>query len=77
MTDHATGVAIGEMAVVEDDVSIMYGVLLSMGAKILGNIEVGECSRVGASSVVLHSAPPGCTAASSILDDDLRLVESM
>ena len=33
-----------------------------MGAKILGNIEVGECARVGASSVVLKSVPPGCTA---------------
>jgi serine O-acetyltransferase len=82
MIDHATGVVIGETAVVEDDVSIMHGVtlggtgkeggdrhpkirrgvLLSMGAKILGNIEVGEYSRVGASSVVLHSVPPGCTA---------------
>ena len=27
-----------------------------------GNIEVGEYSRVGASSVVLQSVPPGCTA---------------
>jgi serine O-acetyltransferase len=82
MIDHATGVVIGETAVVEDDVSIMHGVtlggtgkeggdrhpkirrgvLLSMGAKILGNIEVGEYSRVGASSVVLKSVPPGCTA---------------
>src|SRR5215475_3973 len=82
MIDHATGVVIGETAVVEDDVSIMHGVtlggtgkeggdrhpkirrgvLLSMGAKILGNIEVGEYSRVGASSVVLQSVPPGCTA---------------
>jgi len=41
---------------------IRRGVLLSMGAKILGNIEVGEYSRVGASSVVLQSVPPGCTA---------------
>ena len=82
MIDHATGVVVGETAVVEDDVSIMHGVtlggtgkeagdrhpkirrgvLLSMGAKILGNIEVGEYSRVGASSVVLQSVPPGCTA---------------
>lgn len=82
MIDHATGVVIGETAVVEDDVSMLHGVtlggtgkeegdrhpkirrgvLLSMGAKILGNIEIGEYSRVGAGSVVLKSVPPGCTA---------------
>jgi serine O-acetyltransferase len=33
-----------------------------LGAKILGNIEIGEYSRVGAGSVVLKSVPPGCTA---------------
>lgn len=82
MIDHATGVVIGETAVVEDDVSMLHGVtlggtgketgdrhpkirrgvLLSMGAKILGNIEIGEYSRVGAGSVVLKSVPAGCTA---------------
>ena len=36
--------------------------LLSVGAKVLGNIEVGEYSRVGAGSVVLKSVPAGCTA---------------
>ena len=41
---------------------IRRGVLLSLGAKILGNIEVGEYSRVGAGSVVLKPVPPGCTA---------------
>jgi serine O-acetyltransferase len=41
---------------------IRRGVLLSVGAKILGNIEIGEYSRVGAGSVVLKSVPPGCTA---------------
>jgi len=41
---------------------VRRGVLLSMGAKVLGNIEIGEYSRVGASSVVLTSVPPGCTA---------------
>jgi serine O-acetyltransferase len=82
MLDHATGIVIGETAVVEDDVSIMQdvtlggtgkesgdrhpkirrGVLLSLGAKVLGNIEIGEYSRVGAGSVVLKPVPPGCTA---------------
>jgi serine O-acetyltransferase len=41
---------------------IRRGVLLSLGAKILGNIEIGEYSRVGAGSVVLKSVPPHCTA---------------
>ncbi|MEI9888258.1 MAG: serine O-acetyltransferase [Rhizomicrobium sp.] len=41
---------------------VRRGVLLSMGAKILGNIEIGEYSRVGAGSVVLKPVPPGCTA---------------
>jgi len=82
MIDHATGVVIGETAIVEDDVSMLHGVtlggtgkesgdrhpkirrgvLLSMGAKVLGNIEIGEYSRVGAGSVVLKSVPPRCTA---------------
>jgi serine O-acetyltransferase len=42
---------------------IRRGVLISAGAKILGNIEVGEYSRVGAGSVVLKSVPAGCTVA--------------
>lgn len=83
MMDHATGIVIGETAVVEDDVSMLHGVtlggtgkekgdrhpkvrrgvLISAGAKILGNIEIGEYSRVGAGSVVLKSVPAGCTVA--------------
>ncbi|WP_111642711.1 serine O-acetyltransferase [Marinimicrobium alkaliphilum] len=77
MFDHATGIVIGETAVVEDDVSMMQsvtlggtgkesgdrhpkvrrGVLISAGAKILGNIEIGECAKVGAGSVVLKPVP--------------------
>jgi serine O-acetyltransferase len=41
---------------------IRRGVLLSLGAKVLGNIEIGEYSRIGAGSVVLRSIPAGCTA---------------
>lgn len=83
MFDHATGIVIGETAVVEDNVSIMQsvtlggtgkeagdrhpkvrkGVLISAGAKILGNIEVGECAKVGAGSVVLKDVPPRSTVA--------------
>ena len=83
MIDHATGVVIGETAVVGDDVSMLHGVtlggtgkenedrhpkigrgvLLSVGAKVLGNIEIGEYSRVGAGSVVLKPVPPHTTVA--------------
>jgi serine O-acetyltransferase len=81
--DHATGVVVGETAVIEDDVSILQnvtlggtgkesgdrhpkirrGVLIGAGAKILGNIEVGSCSRVAAGSVVLKPVPPHATVA--------------
>jgi serine O-acetyltransferase len=81
--DHATGVVIGQTAVIEDDVSILQnvtlggtgkergdrhpkirrGVLIGAGAKILGNIEVGHCSRVAAGSVVLQPVPPNATVA--------------
>ena len=81
--DHATGVVVGETAVVEDDVSMLQGVtlggtgketgdrhpkirrgvLISAGAKVLGNIEVGAHAKIGAGSVVLHDVPAGCTVA--------------
>jgi serine O-acetyltransferase len=38
-------------------------VLLSVGAKVLGNIKVGNCSVVGAGSVVLKEVPPRTTVA--------------
>lgn len=83
MIDHATGVVIGETAVVEDDVSILHGVtlggtgkecgdrhpkvrkgvLIGAGAKILGNIEVGEGAKVAAGSVVLAAVAPHTTVA--------------
>lgn len=83
MLDHATGIVIGETAVVEDDVSIMQsvtlggtgkesgdrhpkvrrGVLISAGAKILGNIEIGEGAKIGAGSVVLRAVEPHTTVA--------------
>jgi len=83
MLDHATGLVIGETAVVGDNVSILQsvtlggtgkdegdrhpkignGVLISAGAKILGNIRVGEGAKVGAGSVVLEEVPPHTTVA--------------
>ena len=41
---------------------IRQGVLLSVGATVLGNIEIGEQSRVGAGSVVLTPVPPNMSA---------------
>ena len=42
---------------------IRAGVLLGAGCKVLGNIEVGCCSRVAAGSVVLKDVPPQVTVA--------------
>lgn len=81
--DHATGLVVGQTAVIEDDVSILQGVtlggtgkatgdrhpkirrgvLIGAGAKILGNIEVGQCARVAAGSVVLKDVPRNVTVA--------------
>jgi serine O-acetyltransferase len=38
-------------------------VLIGAGAKVLGNIKVGSCSRVAAGSVVLSDVPPNVTVA--------------
>ena len=42
---------------------IRDGVLIGSGAKILGNIEVGKCSRIAAGSVVLKPVPCNTTVA--------------
>jgi serine O-acetyltransferase len=39
------------------------GVLIGAGAKVLGNIRVGHCSRIAAGSVVLHNVPAKTTVA--------------
>ncbi|KAE8678749.1 Serine acetyltransferase 5 [Hibiscus syriacus] len=54
--DHATGVVIGETAVIGD------GVLIGAGATILGNVKIGEGAKIGAGSVVLIDVPPRTTA---------------
>jgi serine O-acetyltransferase len=81
--DHATGITIGETAVVGDDVSMLHavtlggtgaergdrhpkigkGVLLGAGAKVLGNITIGEYAKIASGSVVLKPVPAHCTAA--------------
>ena len=79
--DHATGVVIGETAIVGDDVTMYQGVTLGgtgkghgkrhpticdrvfigNNANVLGNVSVGENSRIGAGSVVLADVPPNST----------------
>ena len=39
------------------------GVLIGAGAAVLGNIKVGDCSRIASGSVVLHEVPPCKTVA--------------
>lgn len=39
------------------------GVLIGSGAKVLGNIKIGDCSRIAAGSVVLKEVPPKTTVA--------------
>jgi serine O-acetyltransferase len=42
---------------------VRSGVLLGAGAKILGNVEIGEGAKVGAGSVVLKDVPPHTSVA--------------
>jgi serine O-acetyltransferase len=39
------------------------GVMLGAGAKVLGNIEIGDYAKIASGSVVLKPVPAGCTAA--------------
>ena len=83
MLDHASGIVIGETAVIGDNVSMLHGVtlggtgketgdrhpkicngvMIGAGAKIFGNITIGEGAKIGAGSVVLADVPPHCTVA--------------
>ena len=42
---------------------VCSGVLIGAGAKILGNIVIGECAKIGAGSVVLEDVPAHTTVA--------------
>jgi len=42
---------------------IARGVLIGAGAKVLGNVRIGEGAKIGAGSVVLSDVPPHCTVA--------------
>ncbi len=81
--DHATGIVVGETAVIGDNVSILHnvtlggtgkeggdrhpkigdGVLIGAGAKVLGNIHIGENARIAAGSLVLKDVVRGATVA--------------
>eukprot|EP00244_Chara_vulgaris_P006948 TRINITY_DN2613_c0_g1_i1.p1 TRINITY_DN2613_c0_g1~~TRINITY_DN2613_c0_g1_i1.p1 ORF type:complete len:264 (-),score=24.72 TRINITY_DN2613_c0_g1_i1:448-1239(-) len=83
--DHATGVVVGETAVVGNNVTILHhvtlggtgkqtgdrhpkirdNVLIGAGVQVLGNIVVGEGTKIGAGSVVLSTIPPYSTAVGS------------
>ncbi len=83
LIDHATGVVIGETAVVGDNCSFLHAVtlggsgkqtgdrhpkvgsnvLIGAGAKVLGNIHIGNSSLIAAGSVVLQDVPPHMTVA--------------
>ncbi len=59
------GVTLGGTGKVAGDrhPKIRHGVLIGTGAKILGNIEIGHCTKVAAGSVVLKSVPNNKTVA--------------
>jgi len=59
------GVTLGGTGKADQDrhPKIGNGVLIGAGAKVLGNIRVGDCSRIGAGSVVLKEVPPRTTVA--------------
>ncbi|MEL6830467.1 MAG: serine O-acetyltransferase [Pseudomonadota bacterium] len=83
MLDHASGITVGETAIIGDNCSLLHGVtlggtgkevgdrhpkigngvLLSVGAKVLGNITIGDEAKVAAGSVVLKDVPARCTVA--------------
>lgn len=81
MMDHATGVVIGQTAVIGNDVSLLHsvtlgscggerchpkvedGVLISTGAKLLGDITIGTGAKIAAGSVVLSDVPAHTTVA--------------
>ena len=83
MLDHATGIVIGETAVIGDNVSMLHsvtlggcgithgdrhpkvgnGVLIAAGAKVLGNIRIGDNAKIAAGSLVLEDVPACATVA--------------
>lgn len=83
MIDHATGLVVGETAIIGDNVSMLHGVtlggsgrsagqrhprvghgvLIAVGAKLLGDICIGAGAKIGAGSLVLETVPAHSTVA--------------
>lgn len=59
------GVTLGGSGCIKTDrhPKIRRGVLIGVGAKIIGNIEIGEGAKIGAGSVVLEAVAPHTTVA--------------
>jgi serine O-acetyltransferase len=59
------GVTLGGTGKVAGDrhPKVRRGVMIGADAKILGNIEIGACSRISAGSVVLQAVPPNSVVA--------------
>jgi serine O-acetyltransferase len=57
------GVTLGGTGKADEDrhPKIGNGVLIGAGAKVLGNIKIGDCARIGAGSVVVRDVPPRVT----------------
>jgi serine O-acetyltransferase len=57
------GVTLGGTGKADEDrhPKIGNGVLIGAGAKVLGNIKIGDCARIGAGSVVVKDVPPRVT----------------
>ena len=57
------GVTLGGTGKADEDrhPKIGNGVLIGAGAKVIGNIKIGECARIGAGSVVVKDVPPRVT----------------
>ena len=79
--DHATGIIIGALTIIGDDVTILQnvtisrpeddprraprigrGVFVSAGAKIIGDLTIGDFAKIGAEALVTSDVPAGCTA---------------
>ncbi len=79
--DHGTGLIIGALVSIGDEVTILqnvtisrhrddprraptigYGVLLSAGATVVGDISIGDFAKIGAGALVTSDVPAGCTA---------------
>ena len=79
--DHATGIIIGALVSIGDEVTILQnvtisrpesdprraprigrGVFVSAGAKIIGDLTIGDFAKIGAEALVTSDVPAGCTA---------------